>query len=165
MSAAIPVTGAIKGWLQEGDLAPDFTLLDQSQRPWSLGALRGRWVVLFFYPHDGSFGCTAEACEFRDQFAEFKRCGAEVIGISSDSIESHQIFAAAHRLPYPILSDAKEAVRRLYGVPKTLGVIRSRVTFIIDPEGRLRRRYSSQFNFRAHSQQALEVLQLISVGA
>lgn len=150
-----------KGWIQAGDPAPELGLPDQEGKPVKLSALRGRWVVVFFYPKDGSFGCTAEACEFRDSFAEFAKAGAEVLGVSSDGVASHAQFARTLRLPYRILADQDEAARRAWGVPKAMGLIRSRVTFVVDPSGTVRRRYSSQFSFSQHAAEALEVLREI----
>lgn len=149
------------GWIKEGDPAPDFNLRDQHGRETRLADQRGKWVVIFFYPKDGSFGCTAEACEFRDSFADFKAAGAQVLGISSDGVESHRNFAQALNLPYPILSDQDEAVRKAWGVPKSMGLIRSRVTFVVDPQGIVRHRFSSQFNFKEHSEQSLALVRQI----
>lgn len=149
------------GWVTEGDPAPEFELSDQHGRRLRLADYKGRWVVIFFYPKDGSFGCTAEACEFRDSFADFRAAGAEVLGISSDGVESHRNFALSLRLPYSILSDQDEKVRKAWGVPKTMGLIRSRVTFVVDPLGRIRHRFSSQFSFKEHSEKALALVREI----
>lgn len=154
-----------KGWITTGDLAPDFELPDQNGRPLRLASLRGTWVVVYFYPSDGSFGCTAEACEFRDNFSEFQKAGAEVLGVSSDDVASHERFARSLQLPYRILADRDEKVRRAWGVPKALGLIRSRITFVVDPLGVVRHRYSSQFKFREHASESLQVLQEIRGGA
>src|ERR1700760_5008647 len=106
--------------IQVGDKAPDFTLPRQDGTTVSLrdllGQGGGRAVVLYFYPKDDTPGCTAEACSFRDAYEDFKDAGAEVVGISSDSSDSHQAFASKHRLPFTLLSDADGAVRKLYGV-------------------------------------------------
>ncbi|HEV2290268.1 MAG TPA: peroxiredoxin, partial [Gemmatimonadales bacterium] len=105
--------------LKPGDTAPDFTLPDQRGTPVSLGAFKGkRIVVLYFYPKDETRGCTAEACRFRDDFEVFQEAGAEVIGVSSDSVRSHAGFAANHRLPFTLLADEADAVRKLYGVER-----------------------------------------------
>ena len=94
-----------------GDHAPDFTLPDQSGKPVRLSDLLGeRAVVLYFYPKDETGGCTAEACSFRDSYEVFKDAGAEVVGVSSDTVESHQSFATHHRLPFVLLSDADGAL-------------------------------------------------------
>lgn len=143
-----------------GDAVPDFALPDQTGALMNLrDVLSKSNVVLFFYPKDDSPGCTAEACAFRDQFEVFKEAGAEVMGISSDSVESHCNFAAKHRLPFTLLSDEGGAVRKLFGVPSSLGVFDGRVTYVIDKEGMVRHMFSSQLNINAHINEALDVLQ------
>ena len=128
-----------------GSKAPDFKLPSQSGQMLSLNDFIGeKPVVLFFYPKDDTPGCTKQACVFRDNYEVFKKRDAEVIGISSDSIESHRGFAAKHNLPYTLLSDEDKKVRKLYGVPNTLGLFPGRVTYIIDREGIVRHVFSSQ---------------------
>src|SRR5713226_3870901 len=101
-----------------GDTAPDFTLESKSGEKVSLADFRGKKnVVLYFYPKDETMGCTREACGFRDRYEAFTDLGAEVVGISSDSIESHKKFAEHHNLPFTLLSDPKKFVRKMYGVP------------------------------------------------
>src|SRR2546427_2085893 len=127
-----------------GDLAPDFTLPDQTGAPVRLGDLVGRkTVVLYFYPKDETPGCTIEARAFRDSYEQFSAKDAEVVGVSSDSVRSHRRFAQRYNLPFLLLSDADGAVRRLYGVGKTLGLLPGRGTHVIDPTGILRHVYSS----------------------
>ena len=107
-----------------GDRAPDFALPNGSGETVRLSDFAGqRSVVLFFYPKDETAGCVAEVCAFRDSYEVFQETGAEVIGVSSDSEESHQRFAAHHRLPFTLLSDRGGALRKRYGVPATMGVI------------------------------------------
>src|SRR3972149_2530991 len=116
-----------------GDMAPDFSLLSQTGENVTLSQFRGKKnVVLYFYPKDETRGCTREACTFRDSYELFTDLGAEVIGVSADSVESHKAFAEHHNLPFTLLSDVDNAVRKLYGVASTLGIIPGRVTFIID---------------------------------
>ena len=112
----------IKGEVGVGDVAPDFTLPSQSGEEVSLRDFMGkkRALVLFFYPKDDTPGCTKEACSFRDGYEQFEKLEAEVIGISSDSVHSHQRFAQRHSLPFILLSDKGGEVRKLYGVPNTL---------------------------------------------
>ncbi len=98
-----------------GDAAPDFTLLSSSGVILA-DVLRDKTVVLYFYPKDETAGCTAEACAFRDSYEVFTQAGAEVIGVSDDTMESHQAFAGHHRLPFQLLSDPGGDVRRRYGV-------------------------------------------------
>lgn len=150
-----------KGKVQVGDLAPDFTLSAQSEAPVSLGDFLGKTaLVLYFYPKDNTSVCTAEACAFRDSYELFKDAGAEVIGISSDSVESHQQFATAHRLPFILLSDVGGVIRKRYGVPTAFG-LPGRVTYIIDRQGIVRHIFFSQFTSEKHVAQALQTLQSI----
>src|SRR4051812_24033962 len=122
--------------IQVGDLAPDFTLKRQGGAPVHLKELlEKKAVVLYFYPKDDTPGCTAEACGFRDAYEDFQSEGAEVVGISSDSVEDHQAFTSKFRLPFLLLSDEGAKTRKLYGVANTLGLFPGRVTFVIDKAG------------------------------
>jgi len=148
-----------------GERAPDFSLPDAEGRTFRLSEERGKKpIVLYFYPKDDTPGCTREACGFRDQYEEFQRLGAEVVGVSSDSSASHQRFAAKHRLPFTLLADEGGAVRRLYGVPATLGLLPGRVTFVIDREGIVRHVLNSQLDFRRHITEALANLDAQAAG-
>ncbi|MBE9190178.1 peroxiredoxin [Gloeocapsopsis crepidinum LEGE 06123] len=144
-----------------GDTAPDFTLPSQSGASVSLSDFRGKSVVLYFYPKDDTPGCTKESCAFRDQYEVFQNVGAEVIGVSADSPDSHQRFAAKYQLPFTLLSDTGNQVRKLYGVPATLGLLPGRVTYVIDQQGVVQHIFNSQFNFQGHVDQALKTLQQI----
>jgi peroxiredoxin Q/BCP len=125
--------------LREGAEAPDFTAMDQTGEIRRLRVLaRGRPVVLFFYPRDGTPGCTREACAFRDAWDRLQEAGALVVGVSTDSIESHAQFAREHELPFPLLADPDGSILRLYGVPSIFGMA-ARVTYLIDAEGRIAR--------------------------
>jgi peroxiredoxin Q/BCP len=141
-----------------GERAPDFALPDANGREVSLAGFRGRPVVLYFYPKDDTPGCTKEACSFRDQYQDFRDAGAEVIGVSSDSSDSHRRFAERHRLPFTLLADQGGRVRKLYGVPATLGLLPGRVTFVIDAEGVVRHAFNSQLAATRHVEEALDVL-------
>lgn len=142
--------------------APDFELPSQSGQLFRLNDLIGKKpIVLFFYPRDNSPVCTAESCAFRDSFEDFVDAGAEVIGISSDSVETHAKFSLQHKLPYLLLSDAGGKVRELYKVPTTFGLIPGRVTYIIDAKGKIRHTFTSQFEPHKHVSEALRVLRLI----
>ncbi len=122
-----------------GNVAPDFTLPSQAGRQVSLAEFRGsKAVVLFFYPKDGTAICTKEACSFRDAYEDFVQAGAVVMGVSSDPVDSHQAFASCHRLPFLLLSDADSSLRKAFGVPKTLGLLPGRVTYVIDKQGVVR---------------------------
>lgn len=152
--------------LNVGDRAPDFTLPDQAGTPVTLSErLADKVVVLYFYPKDNTRGCTAEACSFRDSYENFTDAGAEVIGVSSDSVESHEKFAGRHELPFILLSDRDRAVRKQYGAT-TLGVVPGRITFVIDQEGVIRHAFSSMSNIGGHVEDALAVVkELTAAGA
>src|SRR5216117_4343574 len=142
-----------------GDRAPDFTLPDQTGKPVQLRDLLGRkTVVLYFYPKDQTPGCTLEARAFRDSYEQFSAQDAQVVGVSSDSVRSHRRFAQRHNLPFLLLSNADGAVRRLYGVEKTLGLLPGRVTYVIDQTGVVRHVYSSQLRATRHPREALMML-------
>src|SRR5215211_6402763 len=127
-----------------GSKAPDFTLPSQSGEMVSLKDFLGeKPVILYFYPKDDTPGCTKEACAFRDEHEEFGKLDAEVIGVSSDSVESHKRFAEKHDLSFTLLSDDRGKVRRLYGVPNSFGIIPGRVTYGIDEAGVIRHVFSS----------------------
>jgi peroxiredoxin Q/BCP len=147
--------------LHPGDQAPAFTLSDQDGNTFSLAdalELDQVWRVVYFYPKDDTPGCTAESCSFRDSFESFTDIGATVIGISSDSVESHKAFATKNQLPFTLLADPKGQVRKAWGVKKTLGLLPGRVTFVLDPEGVVRHVFSSQMKPTAHIEEALGVI-------
>jgi thioredoxin-dependent peroxiredoxin len=152
-----------KGKVGVGDVAPDFTLRSQSGEEVSLGDFVGRKraIVLFFYPKDDTPGCTKEVCSFRDDYEQFEKLEAEVIGISSDSVRSHERFVEKHGLPFGLLSDEGGEVRKIYGVPNTLGLFPGRVTYVIDEEGVVRHVFSSQIGVTRHVEQALKALEAI----
>jgi len=148
-----------KGKVKVGDAAPDFTLPNQSGQMVSLKDFFGKKsVVLFFYPKDFSRGCTNEVCAFRDSYEVFKNAGAEVIGVSSQSTSSHERFVMTFKLPFILLSDEDDKVRKLYGVPSTLALIPGRVTYVIDKEGMVEHIFNSQFNPEKHIEEALKAL-------
>jgi peroxiredoxin Q/BCP len=153
-----------KGKVGVGSEAPNFSLPSQFGEMVTLqDFLGGRPVVLFFYPKDDTPGCTKQACAFRDDYDEFGRLDAEVIGISSDSVESHKSFAAKYDLPFTLLSDEGGWVRRLYGVPNTFGLFPGRVTYVIDEEGVVRHVFSSQLGVEKHVEEALQALQTLQI--
>lgn len=127
--------------LQIGMQAPDFTLSDKDGRPVTLSSLRGRKVVLYFYPKDNTPGCTRQACAFAQNYAEFEKRGVTVIGVSKDSVASHVRFAEKYHLPFILLSDPDRIAIEAYGVWQEkkmagkvgMGVVRT--TFLIDEEG------------------------------
>lgn len=121
--------------------APGFDLPDQHGRQQRLRDYRGHWVVVYFYPKDATPGCTTEACRLRDDILQLRAQGAQILGISLDSPESHAKFAEKHGLPFPLLADRGGQVAKRYGALFSLGPIRfaRRHTFIVDPEGRIAR--------------------------
>ena len=145
--------------VEVGTVAPLFTLPSQAGEMVSLEDFLGRKpVVLYFYPKDDTPGCKREACAFRDDYEQFGGLDAEVVGISSDSVESHRRFAENHGLPFTLLSDEGGKVRRLYGVRNTLGLLPGRVTYVIDREGVVRHVFSSQLAASRHVEEALGAL-------
>jgi len=126
-----------------GEVVPDFTLMASNDKEVSLSDFRGKKVVIFFYPKDMTPGCTTEACDFRDYYSKLKELGVELIGISPDSIKSHNKFIDKYQLPFLLLSDAEHQVAELFGVWKLkkmfgrefMGVERS--TFLVDEDGKL----------------------------
>ena len=142
-----------------GDKAPDFTLPSQMGDNVSLSEYFGKKsVVLYFYPKDESPGCTKEACTFRDNYEELANLGAEVLGVSGQSVESHKSFASHYGLPFLLLSDVGNKVRELYGVQATMGIIPGRVTFIIDKAGVVRHVFVSQTQAQRHVEEAKNTL-------
>jgi peroxiredoxin Q/BCP len=146
--------------LRVGDTVPSFELPDQDGVSVRLVDLLVRGpLVLYFYPKDDTPGCTAEACAFRDQFAAFGDAGATVVGVSSDSPASHRAFKDKHRLPFTLLSDAGGALRAQLGVPKTLGLLDGRVTFVVGRDGRVAHVFNSQLFASKHVQESLRVIE------
>ncbi len=146
-----------------GDLAPDFTLKDQNATDTTLAEYRGKQaVVLYFYPKDDTPVCTKEACSFRDNYESFVEAGAAVIGVSSDSVESHQSFASSKSLPFRLLADSSGGLRKLFGVPKTLGLMPGRVTYIIDKQGVVREIFNSMLFADKHVNGALTTVRSLA---
>jgi len=142
-----------------GDKAPDFTLPSQMGDNVTLSEFFGKKnVVLYFYPKDESLGYTKEACTFRDSYQELANLGAEVLGVSGQSVESHKSFASHYGLPFILLSDQANTVRELYGVPSTMGIIPGRVTYIIDKKGVVRHIFNSQTQAQRHVEEAKKTL-------
>lgn len=144
---------------QLGQKMPDFTLQDQHGNAVKLSDL---WsdapLVVFFYPKDGTPVCTAQACSFRDGYEQFKQLGAHVVGISQDMVLDHARFSDKHDLPYPILSDPNGEARQLWQVPKFLGWMPGRVTYVLKPGGELLHAYASMMQAEPHVQEAINAL-------
>jgi thioredoxin-dependent peroxiredoxin len=149
--------------IQVGDMIPDFSLRDQNEKLFDIAAIRGKKkLVIFFYPQDGSLNCTKEACYFRDLSDVFEEAGAVVVGISSQSVESHKQFAEQNKLNYTILSDTGGEVRKLFGVPsKIFGLVPGRVTYIADKSGKVVHIFNSQTDVIRHVDEALKICLLL----
>jgi peroxiredoxin Q/BCP len=149
--------------MNPGDRAPDFEL--PATGPTAAGGkvklsdFRGKkTVVLYFYPKDETPGCTVEACSFRDEYEDFSAAGAEVIGVSDDGVASHEKFATHHKLPFILATDDGGKLREQMGVKKTLGMLKGRVTFVIDRDGVIRDRFESQVRVKKHVSHALDLV-------
>lgn len=152
----------VRSTVKVGDMAPDFSLPNQSGEMINFKDIVGKKIiVLFFYPKDFSLGCTAEVCAFRDSYEAFKEAGAEVIGVSSQSVDSHKRFAEANTLPFTLLSDEGGKVRKLYGASSAFGLLAGRVTYVIDRKGVVRHVFSSQLNPTKHIEEALGIIREI----
>ena len=141
-----------------GDSAPDFTLADQRGEMIELSRFRGRTVILYFYPRDHTVVCTTQACEFRDNLAGYREAGVMILGVSADDVQSHRKFADKHSLPFTLLADPSKQTIGDYGVLKSyIGGMQlaRRDTFVIDPTGRIVRRYED-VEPKGHAQQVLK---------
>lgn len=149
--------------IKPGDKIPNFSLPDQDGNMIDISDYLGKkQMVIFFYPQDGSLSCTREACYFRDLMDVFEEAEAEVIGISGQSVESHKRFALANNLKYRLLSDEKNEVRKLFGVPSWMfGLIPGRVTYVIDREGKVVFIFDSQTGIQRHADEALKICLLL----
>jgi thioredoxin-dependent peroxiredoxin len=149
--------------IQIGDKIPSFTLKDQNGNDFNISNWLGRKkLVVFFYPQDGSLNCTKEACYFRDLSDVFDETDALLIGISSQSVESHKEFADENRLKYTLLSDTGNTVRKLFGVPgRVFGFVPGRVTYVADRSGKVVYIFDSQTETQRHADEALKICLLL----
>lgn len=146
--------------LQEGDKVPSFKLYDQDGNLFNIDEYLSKQIlVIYFYPKDDTPGCTKQACTFRDHYEDFKDAGALVIGISSQSIESHKKFTSKYNLPFILLSDGNNEVRKLFKLNS--GVIPARVTFVVDKNGTIVFVFNSQSQVEKHVELALEKIKAI----
>jgi thioredoxin-dependent peroxiredoxin len=144
---------------QIGDKIPVFTLKNEAHESINIADYIGKPMVIFFYPKDDTPGCTREACAFRDSFEEFSDAGITVFGISADSPESHAAFKKKYRLPFALLADEGNAVRKLFKVPTDLfGFIPGRVTYIVAADGTIKHIFKSQLQVEQHVKEALRIL-------
>lgn len=148
-----------------GQPAPEFELPDQDGQLHSLEDYRDRWVVLYFYPKDGTPGCTTEACEFRDNIFAYREMNVQILGVSLDDVESHKRFAEDYNLPFPLLADPEGTSAEAYGVKtKFAGMtLAKRQTFIIDPDGNLAKHYE-KVDPDTHSAEVLSALEALISG-
>lgn len=146
--------------LKIGDKIPSFTLKDQNGIDFNIDTIIGKKsMVIYFYPKDETSVCTAQACSFRDSYEAFNDLGAEVIGISSDSVESHKSFAKNHQLPFILLSDSKQKVRKQFGVPKDMfGLLPGRYTYVANKKGEIILIFNSALNAQKHIEEAIKAL-------
>jgi thioredoxin-dependent peroxiredoxin len=153
-------TAIVSGQIKVGDRMPDFSLPDKNGTIVHIKDYLGtKTLVIYFYPKDETKGCTSEACTFRDDYNAFVSNNSEVIGISADSPASHKKFAANHNLPFILLSDEKNEVRSLFGVPGSMfGLLPGRVTYVVDKQGIVKLVFNSQTHFDEHSKEALQII-------
>uniref|UniRef100_A0ACD5XY10 Uncharacterized protein n=1 Tax=Avena sativa TaxID=4498 RepID=A0ACD5XY10_AVESA len=153
-------TGIVCGKVNKGSVPPNFTLKDQDGKTVSLSKFKGKPVVLYFYPADETPGCTKQACAFRDSYEKYKKAGAEVIGISGDDAASHKAFAKKYRLPFTLLSDEGNKVRKEWGVPSDLfGTLPGRQTYVLDKKGVVQYIYNNQFQPEKHIGETLKIIE------
>ncbi|KAI4335168.1 hypothetical protein L6164_013838 [Bauhinia variegata] len=152
--------GSIFAKVTKGSKPPAFTLKDQDGKSVSLTKFKGKPVVVYFYPADETPGCTKQACAFRDSYEKFKKGGAEVVGISGDDTASHKAFAKKYRLPFTLLSDEGNKVRKEWGVPGDFfGSLPGRQTYVLDKNGVVQLIYNNQFQPEKHIDETLKLLQ------
>jgi peroxiredoxin Q/BCP len=161
--AQLPLAAKASSTVKVGDKAPEFSLPDQEGKTVSLRDFAGkRSVILYFYPKDDVGVCKKEACSFRDQYQKFQDAGAEVLGVSSDSVKSHSHFVARRNLPFKLLSDKHGTVRKLYGIsPALAGLLPGRVTFVIDKQGVVRNTFDPFMHADKHVLDSIEALKEI----
>ncbi|KAK8543160.1 hypothetical protein V6N12_015725 [Hibiscus sabdariffa] len=149
--------------VEKGSVPPPFTLKDQDGKNVSLSQFKGKPVVVYFYPADETPICTKEACAFRDSYEKFKKFGAQVVGISGDDPSSHKAFAKRYRLPFTLLSDEGNKVRKAWGVPPAdmFGTVPGRQTYVLDKQGVVQLIYNNRFQAEKHVDETLKVLQTL----
>lgn len=146
---------------QAGAPAPAFSLADQAGKTRSLAEFRGKWLVLYFYPKDDTPGCTEQACKFRDDIFALTQLGAQIVGVSLDDSASHAEFARKYSLPFPLLADKNGVVTKSYGALPEGSRYADRYTFLISPEGKVAKIYTSVDTSR-HSAEVIEDLRKLA---
>lgn len=153
--------GKAQGQLKVGDKVPSFQLQDQNGQTFDINTVLGKQpLIIYFYPKDETSGCTKEACSFRDAYEDFTSLGAKVIGISGDDVASHKSFAEHHRLPFTLLADKGNKVRKQFGVPKTM-FIPGRVTYVVDQQGVITYVFNNLTDGPKHVSEALAALKQV----
>ncbi len=155
--------------LKIGDAAPDFSAPDQYGKVRTLGEFNGSWLLLYFYPKDGTDGCTMEACELRDSMNDLRALGVSIVGVSADNEESHKKFSESYALSFPLLADTNKKIIESYGVwgEKTapgktyMGLLRT--TFVIDPDGIIQKVYE-KVKPDGHAEEILKDIKAIKAG-
>lgn len=147
--------------LEVGDKLPLFVLKDQNGEEFKVENYLGKQkLVVYFYPKDDTPGCTKEACKFRDDYEVFKDLNAKIIGISADDVASHKNFAAKYNLPFTLLSDENNGLRKSFGVPGNLfGLVPGRVTYVIGLDGKVKYIFNNLFQAEKHIEEAINILQ------
>lgn len=150
--------------LKVGDRIPNFISKDTEGNDFNSQDFVGKKpLVIYFYPKDNTPGCTTQACSFRDQYEDFKDLGAEVIGISSDDVNSHKKFATQYKLPFILLSDSDKKIRKLFGVPSNMfGLLPGRVTYVIDRDGEIKMIFDSMMASK-HIPKALDAVKKLAL--
>lgn len=148
--------------IEVGEKFPNMTLKNEENKDFSIHDALGQSFVVYFYPKDDTPGCTKQACTFRDQFEAFSSLNAKVIGVSEDSPASHAAFKKKYNLPFTLLTDQNNQLRKKVGVPTgVMGLLPGRVTYIMDKEGIVRHIFNSQSNVNQHIEEALNTLKIL----
>jgi len=143
--------------IEVGDKIPSFTLKDENNIDFDITKIKSP-LIIYFYPKDETPGCIKEACKFRDEFESFVDLGIRVIGISADNSESHKKFKEKYKLPFTLLADTNNSVRKMFGVPKSMLFLPGRVTYVIDKKGIVKYIFNSQFGAEKHIENSLKYL-------
>jgi len=146
--------------LKVGDVMPSFSLKNQEGKMIKSTDFSGKSLVVYFYPKDDTPGCTKEACSFRDYYDLFQENGVSVIGISADDVASHKSFATKYSLPFVLLADPSRTVHKKFGVGKELGIMTSRITFIVNEKGFIIKIFKDNINAKKHVTEALDALKI-----
>tara|TARA_Y100001968_G_scaffold333689_2_gene398401 strand:+ start:840 stop:1358 length:519 start_codon:yes stop_codon:yes gene_type:complete len=162
ISVILKVLHKLKMTLEVGQKVPDFRIPNQEGKLIDLENIKSKYLILFFYPKDNTPGCTIEACSFRDNYKKLKELGAEIFGISSDTVESHKNFALKYDLPFTLLSDKGGNLRDDLYVPKAFGIFPGRSTYILDKKGNILFKYTNLLNGKSHVTESISFLKSLT---